>query len=63
MDDKSNKKNKRKRIISAKECEIELGSILTKLFEAYGDAVKIILASALSVKLRPILVSNGLVDA
>lgn len=28
-----------------------------------GDAVKIILASALSVKLRPILVSNGLVDA
>ena len=40
MNCKFTEKQKRKRIISAKECEIELGSILTKLFEAYGDAVK-----------------------
>ena len=40
MGDKCNENNKRKRIISAKECEIELGSILTRLFEAYEDAVK-----------------------
>ena len=40
MIDKNNEKIKRKRIISAKECEIELGSILTKLFESYENAVK-----------------------
>lgn len=40
MNCKFTEKQKRKRIISAKECEIELGSILTKLFEAYEDAVK-----------------------
>lgn len=39
MGDKFNENNKRKRIISAKECEIELGSILTRLFEAYENAV------------------------
>lgn len=40
MINKSTEKIKRKRIISAKECEIELGSILSRLFEAYEDAVK-----------------------
>lgn len=40
MYDKDSETNKRKRVISAKECEIELGSILTRLFEAYENAVK-----------------------
>lgn len=36
---KGSEKKKRKRIISAKECKIELKSILPRLFEAYEDAV------------------------
>lgn len=38
--DKSNEKNKRKRIINPKECEIELKEVIPGLFKAYEDAVK-----------------------